>query len=158
MNVKTDNTGAIALYEGCGLLQTFRTWPMRLDWSRIDGVSPATIHHVEAERDEALTTTFGLVTGQLEDARSRGRIVVASEDAVAIFDPDFPGAYPFRAKDGTTALALLAALHAFAKHDFIQVVVEGQPTVRDALVEAGAVVRFEIVHMSAPLGRRSVVN
>ena len=75
----------------------------------------------------------------------------ASDGAVAIFDPTFPGAYPFRAKSGADALALLAALRAFAQHDYIQVVVEGEPEVRDALVEAGGVVRFEIVHLEAPL-------
>lgn len=151
LNVKTDNTAAIALYEGQGLRQTFRSWPMRLEWAMLDGVVPATTRPVIEDDDARLTSTFDLVPGQLADARAKGRVAVASDKAVTIFDPDFPGAYPFRAKDGAAALAFLAALRAFAKHDFIQVVVEGQPFVRDALVEAGANVRFEIVHMSAPL-------
>ena len=73
--------------------------------------------------------------------------------AAAVFDPTFPGAYPFRAKTIDDATSLLHALrpHARPNDDIINVVTEDQEALADALIAIGATVRIETMHMRGPL-------
>ena len=66
-----------------------------------------------------------------------------------VFDPAFPGAYPFRAARPELAFALLRAIRPYARPSdlHVKVVSEGQPAIADALIAAGARVVHDIVHM-----------
>lgn len=164
LNVKPDNAPAIALYERCGLAKAYRTHALRIDWARVDGrAGPGAEPQpecIQAADDAAVEAATGLVPGLLADARARGgRVLTAlrADDgrivAATIFDPAFPGAYPFKANDAAFALPLLRAIrpHARAEHAFVNVVVEDQPAVAAALLAAGAALRLEIVHMKGEI-------
>jgi GNAT superfamily N-acetyltransferase len=167
LNVKPDNAAAIALYERCGLAKAYRTHALRIAWSAVgdvaeaDGLGAAAI---EPDDDAEVEAATDIVPGLLADARARGgRALVALRSgdgrivAAAIFDPAFPGAYPFKANEPAFALPLLRALrpHARAEHAFVNVVVEARPDVAAALLAAGATVRLETVHMRGDLSAAS---
>jgi hypothetical protein len=98
-----------------------------------------------------------LLRGQLAASRKMdGRVLVGLFDdetvlGATVFDPMFPGAYPFRVSRPDLALVLLDALRPYARKadTVVNIVVEGQPDVADALVAAGATVRLDCVHMSS---------
>ncbi len=78
---------------------------------------------------------------------------------LASFDPAFPGAFPFSAADLRTAAALLAALEphrqtfsdgSWREHS-LQLVIERNEALADAMVERGAEPVFRILHLSGPL-------
>ena len=77
-----------------------------------------------------------------------GRIVGAT-----IFDPSFPGAYPFRAARPELALVLLRAIRPSARPGdaFVRVVCEGQADVANALLAAGATQKMDSLHMRGAL-------
>lgn len=159
LNVFPDNAAAIALYESFGLSKAWRSRVLRFDWSLLDRrpaafaarvIEPDDDAHVEHER--------GILPGQVADGRAKGRVLYMIErdeqvTAAAIFDPTFPGAYPFRAKTLEDAISLLHALrpHAREADDHIAVVTEDQEALADALIELGATVRVETMHMRGPL-------
>ena len=72
---------------------------------------------------------------------------------VALFAPKIPRAFPFRANSPTDAFALLRAmkLHALPEDETVNVTIEGQPNLTEALLSAGATLRDELVHMRASL-------
>jgi len=164
LNVKRENTAAIALYEALGMARAFESKALRLEWARLQDVpnvpsTRTTTRSIEPADDARVETALGLMKGQLAMGRHAGdRVLLAlfdGEDVVAgtIFDPAFPGAYPFRAARPDVAFALLRALRAHARptDSFIKVVCEGQPAIADALIAAGATVVHDIVHMKAAL-------
>jgi ribosomal protein S18 acetylase RimI-like enzyme len=167
LNVKRENTAAIALYERLGMTRAFDSKALRLEWARVQDVqnTRTTTRSIEPEDDARVETALGLMKGQLAMARRAGdRVLLAlfdGEDVVAgaVFDPAFPGAYPFRAARPDLAFALLRALepHARPNASFIKVVCEGQPAIADALIAAGATVVHDIVHMKAALPALSAI-
>jgi hypothetical protein len=72
---------------------------------------------------------------------------------VAGFDPSFPGSPLVRVVDPDVARPLLEALvpHAPAGDEVLRVYVEGQPGVRDALVDAGGEVVMRVLRLEGHL-------
>ncbi len=169
LNVKRENTAAIALYEAVGMTRAFDSKALRLDWARAEAAAGApadnvqntriTARSIEPEDDARVETALALMKGQLAMARRAGeRVLLAlfeGDDVVAgtVFDPAFPGAYPFRAARPDLAFALLRAVkpHARPTHSYVKVVCEGQPAIADALIAVGATVVHDIVHMKGAL-------
>lgn len=160
LNVKPENATARRLYEAVGMAPRHESVAVRADWG-IRGrlpASDATTRVVVPAEDAAVEASAGLLAGQLADGRARGRIPVAAwsgADVVgaALFDPAFPGAFPFRARTPAVAGALLRALHGHRRpeHDSVQVVVEGDAALADALLAAGGSARMRILHYAGAL-------
>jgi ribosomal protein S18 acetylase RimI-like enzyme len=164
LNVKRENTAAIALYEALGMARAFDSKALHLDWANADAAS-RNVHNtrvlarpIEAEDDRRVETAMGLVTGQLATSRGRSeRVLVGLFEGetvagVAVFDAAFPSAYPFRASCPEHAFLLLRAVRSHAPSDaHIRVVSEGQPAIAEALIAAGASVVHDIVHMKGAL-------
>ncbi len=163
LNVKPDNTSAIALYERFGLTRAFETRALRVAWSLVgpktDLDAAVTARTVTPGDDARMEPAMKLLPGQLDvSRRMKGRVLMGLFEgdtpvAVTVFDPNFPGAYPFRAARPELAFALLRAIrgHARPTDDLVNVVVEGEPAVADALLAGGATIKLDIVHMKGPL-------
>jgi hypothetical protein len=68
------------------------------------------------------------------------------------FSPDFPGAYPFCALDAAAARALLFDAEQRVPHaPHYGLVVEGNEPLVQALLGAGATLRFRMLQMEGPL-------
>ena len=160
LNVKPDNEGAIALYQGLGMAPEHLATALRFDWSLAAALprSPDVIVSPLLPGDDAaVECTFGLSPGQLAHARTLGgRVILAVTDrargelfaGVAVFDPAFPGAFPFRVSRPELAADLLAALqpHALPSLPYMHVVARDAALTR-LLLDRGARVRFEMVHL-----------
>jgi ribosomal protein S18 acetylase RimI-like enzyme len=159
LNVKPDNVAAIGLYEKLGMRKAHRSLALRLPWRATDGVTPIATRPVEPSDDAALERLGDLDAGLIDAQRRRGgRLAVGCVDGagqwsgLAVFDPAFPGAYPFFVVRAEDALPLLAALRPHAlPGDHLNVVVEHRPDVARAIVDAGAAVRLEIDSMHGQL-------
>lgn len=166
LNVKRENTAAIALYEALGMAAAFGSKALDLDWASVDAVAQDDVQNthvtsrlLEPDDDAQVETTLGLVRGILAMSRDRGgRVLMGLFDGDAVvagtvFDPAFPGAYPFRAARPELAFALLRAIRSHARPAdlHLKVVCEGQPAIAEALLAAGARVVHDIVHMKGAL-------
>lgn len=162
LNVRHDNTAAIALYEQMGMKAMFPTRALRVRWAIVDAAKKVQNAHIRArviapEEDARVEPPMRLLRGQLDVGRNqRGRVVLGlfDDDVVlgaAVFDPSFPGAYPFRVARPELAFVLLEALRPYARaeDELLNVVVEDQPEVADVLVAAGATVKLDTLHMSS---------
>ncbi|MDB4945367.1 MAG: Acetyltransferase, family protein [Labilithrix sp.] len=166
LNVKPDNTAAIALYEKVGMTSRYTSRALEIAWEHVqDAPTPASgdgvrARPIEPEDDRALERELRLLDGQLAEARKNaGRVLHMLERATGeplgatIFNPDFPGAYPFRVAHCEHAPLLLRALMPFRRphHGSLNVVTENQADVADHLVGLGARVKLDIVHMKGAL-------
>ena len=163
LNVKRDNAPAIALYRSLGMTAEYDTWVVRVDASvaqRLPAPGP-TIRAREAgaDDDERLARRFELASGVLGQHRRKPscRVIAVERNGepvgLAPFDPAYPGCFPFRSFDAAAARAAIEALapHLPSGADELQLVVERDRAVAEALLAAGARLRFEIVHMEGPL-------
>jgi GNAT superfamily N-acetyltransferase len=167
LNVKVDNAPAIRLYERFGLARAYRSTALALAWERVlalprDGARCSS-HVVEAHEDAHLEATFSVLAGRLADFRAKERVVLvlvdeASRAAVglAVFDPAFPGAFPFTVHRPTLARALFEAMrpHARPADTAVKLVVEKDDALTETLVRAGAEVRFAMHHMEGAIPPR----
>jgi hypothetical protein len=103
-----------------------------------------------------------VLAGRLRIIRARGnRVIVQLRNpggapvGLACFDPAFPGAFPFAAARPGLAAPLLRAIapHARPGDTSLQVVVERDDALVDALRAAGAEIRMRLVHYIGPLPR-----
>ncbi len=173
LNVQPDNAAAVQLYARHGLVPAYHAYALRFPWSAVAPPWPEAPEIASAEvatfplqpaEDAAVETRFGLPHGQLASRRSQpGRLLFrlgradASEGpvlGVAMFDPMFPGAFPFRVASSALAFPLLAALQTYAspEFDFMQVVVEDDEPLAEELVARGAEVRFRMLHLRGRVG------
>jgi ribosomal protein S18 acetylase RimI-like enzyme len=155
LNVKADNAPAIRLYEGLAMAVEHRSTALRLAWSDIGRMrgAPAVASIADPSDDDDLERAFGLLSGRLAMSRQRRVIMQLRDDAcapvgVACFDPSFPGAYPFCVARPPLAVTLLEALrdHARPGDTQVQIVVEDDDVLVDALVASGAGVRMRLLH------------
>jgi len=164
LNVKPENVAAITLYESLGLRRAFASKALRIAWSIVEAKAaelPEGVHArlVDAGEEARIEQEAGLIPGQLVRARAldgRVLLVVERDGAVAgagVFDPGFPGVYPFRVSRPELGLPLLAAArpHARPSGAIVNFVVEGQPEIAEAMLAAGAELRLDIVHMKGAL-------
>lgn len=170
LNVKVENTVAIALYASVGMAKLYESTPMRLGWDTLahlpGGEEGITARAIEPHEDAALEAAFGMPIGSITICRARvGWVLLRLVDAArpeearlgfACFNPSFPGSFPFRVARPTLVRPLLEAIrpHARPEDTFTQVVVENDPATKRALVEAGASVRMEIMNMEGPIPER----
>ncbi len=161
LNVKPDNAPAHALYRRLGFVTEYASTALRFDWDLARRLGPVEgrAFAVTPEHDASVEAGAGLSKGLLAAQRALpARVLFAVEvdgevRGAACFNPGFPGAFPFRAQSPGLVRALLEALEPFALPEppYMQVVVEGQPALRAALVDAGATVRMDFLHLSGEL-------
>ena len=161
LNTLLTNAAAIALYESYGFRRSYLSKNVLFPWSLLDGRPPEVdmVRTIEPGDDGRVERATNILPGLLADARTkRDRALYMVEDeagiqAAAVFDPSFPGAFPFRATRPAAAFALLLALrpHARPRDESLSVVVEDQPAIADALIARGGTLRLETMHMRAPL-------
>jgi GNAT superfamily N-acetyltransferase len=171
LNVKPDNAAAIRLYEGVGMHEAYRSVALRFPWSLIHELTlpdrPVRTCPIDPAEDAAIEQAFHMPRGQLAVRRAHGRVVLrrlhdpAAPTSLglgfAAFDPDFPGAFPFRVSAPYLAQPLLDGLRAHARPDipFIQLVVEDDDHLATLFVEHGAEVRIELAHYKGHVPART---
>lgn len=161
LNVKIDNAAAIRLYERCGLSAGNPAWAIEGAWSiRANLPAPNFATRVDDRAEAHELKALGLLPAMITALGARGRVLVGLRDpdgtlvAFAAFDPLYPGAYPFVARDVGLARALLDALypHRDARHgELVRVALESDRRLADALVAAGGRLLFALVRMHGPL-------
>ncbi len=163
LNVKPDNVPALALYEGMGMARQFTSVAMRMGWDIIGRLptpsSAVAVLPLQPPEDPDVERALALPRGLLERNRARpgARLLVARDGELivgaAVFRPEFPGAYPFRARDGGVASALMAAMrpHAIPTKTFMQLVLEDSPGLEEIFGRAGASRHLEIVQLRGPV-------
>jgi GNAT superfamily N-acetyltransferase len=161
LNVKPDNQAAIGLYRRFGMAPAYRSTMLRLPRSAPAAAPVADLAFapITPDDDVAVEDATGLLRGQLASARAKpGRMLLQLRHrgaiaGAAVFDPSFPGAFPFRVLDpahGPAAFEMLRAM-APAGAPHVQVGVEDHDALRDILLAAGAQVHLEILHMRGSL-------
>lgn len=166
LNVKAANVRARQLYRKLGMSDRYTSSVLRLSWTAIPALPEEAslgAYDSPVSDDRDLEQRFDFLPGTL-GTRRRGPdtvVVSAANDAepkrqlgVAVFDPNLPGAFPFRADSPATARALLELLeqHRRPEHTEVQLVIEGDPLLHAALAEAGARHLFDVVHMQGEIG------
>lgn len=161
LNVKPDNAAAIGLYERCGLRAAYHSWMMRLPTEVALPPVPAGVTAVPSpsEDDAVIEPMFQLLRGQLASARARPtRQVVQLRRGdqpvgIGVFSAAIPGSFPFRLLDPALAGAFLAHLRTLAPPDarFVQVGIERDTALRDAVLALGGYLGLEIMHMRGTL-------
>jgi GNAT superfamily N-acetyltransferase len=159
LNVKVENGAAKALYEALGLAFSYASCVLRLEWSRALALPAASLNAFEPKEgdDAALEEAFKLPDGLLRERRKLGRVLLAVSDpapaGLAVFDPAFPGAFPFQARSLSVAGTLLRAMHETRRREdpLVNLVVERDARLIDALIEAGAEPRIRLEHWRGPL-------
>lgn len=160
LNVKPDNTAAVALYESLGMEILHMCASVRFEWTLLDVLpQPSGMLSVvdpSAEQQRALESTYGLPMGQLATAESRADVHVRAVQGdalqgVALFDTQHRGAFPFRADSIDAAMSLLHGLRSLAAASAMAIVVEADDALDRVMVDAGARVHFRFAHMRGPL-------
>jgi hypothetical protein len=167
--VEPHNTSAIELYLAHGFERRSTAAVLRVRFDAAPGWADAGERHAlpldAASLDEAMAERqLGLLTGQIKLLRDQGRALFVAFDreelvGFAAFDPRFPGAFPFRARDLGASRVLVEALHERARpEDFpddwrrhgVQIVIEGNEALADALRAHGAELALRTLAMEAP--------
>lgn len=167
LNVKADNAPAIRLYERLGMRMLHRSVAVRFAWADVARLptEPGVViaYPVLAADVAKIEAALGILGGRLEMTRSRGRGITLqlldkhlAPVGVACFDPAFPGAFPFCVARPTLAAPLLGALapHARQGDPALQLVIEHDDALADALLAAGGEERMRLLHLAGPLPRR----
>ena len=156
VNVKAENVAAIQLAEKLGMQAEHRSTIVQLAWSCVSHLTAGVIA-AAPEDDDDLERTFALPSGRIAMARRPGRVVLQLRDAdlsvlgFAVFDRELPGATLFRVVRPALAMPLLAALRPYARHDYLQIVVENHDALAQALLAAGGATRLRLLHYAGPL-------
>ncbi|HEX3694061.1 MAG TPA: GNAT family N-acetyltransferase [Polyangia bacterium] len=161
LNVKPDNVAAIALYTSLGLKAKYLAKSFRLPWAAFEAMPSlgAVVNLLAPDRDAAVEDFFSLPRGQLTESRRIGRTLFEAVTAdggailgLAVFNPSFPGAFPFRVVDPRAARDLLAAMRRMVpKDDNVNLVAEDDEPLATTLLQVGALCKMEIVHMEGAL-------
>jgi ribosomal protein S18 acetylase RimI-like enzyme len=168
LNVMPSNAPAVALYRSCGLEIVYTSRAMRIDMGTTlppsDESADFAVGLIEPADDAELEEQFGLIGGQLASAREKkagGReldllVFTAAGRSIglAVFDPRFPGAFPFRLERPDLLPRILAYVRRRAppRAHWIQLVVEDDDVLYQRLLELGANTALEFVHMRGMLG------
>ncbi|MBK9753402.1 MAG: GNAT family N-acetyltransferase [Nannocystis sp.] len=166
LNVEPDNTAAVRLYHGVGLRTVHRAAALRFAWDLVDALPGAdlslTTCPIDPAEDAAIEAAFDLPPGQLATQRAQRRVMLRLRDPAdpgdpglgfACFNPDFPGAYPFRVAHLTHARPLLTALrpHALPEPLYMQLVAEADEPLHNQLIALGATLRLELLYLRGDL-------
>ena len=163
LNVKPDNASALRLYEGLGMTVQFASVAMRMGWEIVDALPvPGPMLRVEPLEstddvtvERALEIPGGLLAQHRRRAHARLLVAYDGEEIVggAVFRPNFPGAYPYRAKSLAVTRGLLEAMRPYAlpSKTFMQLVIEDAADLAAGLERAGARRHLEILQLAGPL-------
>ncbi len=167
LNVKPDNVPARALYDALGFQLAYRSLALKLPWTALTTwVGPQTpegstvqVRQVEPSEDADFESSQGLLVGQLANARTLADRVILGlrlndqPEGVLVFNPHYPGCFPFRLSDAALLPVMLSELehHKRGEHSSVQLVIEGQPALSEALLANGAEVRLEILSLRGAL-------
>lgn len=163
LNVAPSNEPALRLYRGLGMRTAYRSTALRFDWDLLARLPEAYKMSlgtclIDPVDDAAIEAAFALPDGQLADLRARpGQLLLRLDDpdhalGFAAFDPQFPGAFPFRVARPALAGPLLRALQQHALPDsFMQLVIEDDEPLSARLLAAGARLRLELLHLRGEL-------
>lgn len=161
LNVKADNVAARTLYEKLGMRTRYASKALRLPWKMAKSLPEgrAAVGDLGADRDELIEDVFDLPRGQLASARALGRVLLEAKAfhdsetiGLSVFDPKFPGAFPFRVKTVDALTPLLEAMRSVVPHDeYVNLVAEDDEDLARLLTGAGASVRDHILHMVGAL-------
>lgn len=166
LNVDPQNEGALALYRRLGLRVLYEATLLRLDRGALAAISAAGDQEsivLLPARDSVVEGVFRLPRGQLKHARGLGRLLLECPslsgdrcDGVAVFDPHFPRAFPFRVTGREAVAGLLRGIGPQLPSDpddqpHLGVVVEDDVALRDMLLGLGATGRHEILHLHGRL-------
>ncbi len=157
LNVKPQNTAAVALYTSLGFRREYGSTSLKVEWpvlERLPVSAAVSLRVIEPEDDAAVEQVFALPAGQLAGARSPQRVLLQLVNAadvpvgLAVFSPAYPGAFPFRVKDLQYTRALLEGLqvNSLPGATYTGVVVENDDALARQLRDAGAVVRMAFDH------------
>jgi GNAT superfamily N-acetyltransferase len=162
LNVKQDNGAAIRLYEKCGLAIEQEGWALRTSWSQLASMpeprGAVTVHAPHADDDPVLASRFDETVERIRALRDRPGVVIlsvreaAAPAAFAAFDPSFPGVYPIRVARPDLARPLFDGLRAHAREDRVQVFVEGDRALAEAMQGRGARVHIAMFRMGGSPG------
>jgi GNAT superfamily N-acetyltransferase len=163
LNVLTDNVAAIALYRAQGLHAIHRSHVLRLgaEIPRAPLPEALDLRPIRPEREGIVENALGLLPGQLANSRARGgRSLLELLDGprtvgVAVFNPVFPGAFPFRVVAPHYGPALAQGLRPLCPPGsaYLQVVIENDDASCEALLQLGARRHRELLHMRGALAR-----
>jgi ribosomal protein S18 acetylase RimI-like enzyme len=161
LNVKPDNRAALALYDRMGMHTKYSAKSLRLPWAASNSlpVGNAVVRALTSDRDAALEDLLDLPCGQLAAARGLGRILLEAISSngkrsvgLAVFDPKFPGAFPFRVKEIDAVTPLLTAMRQHVPTDeHVTLVAEDDARLAELLESVGASLRHETLHMEGAL-------
>jgi GNAT superfamily N-acetyltransferase len=163
LNVKPDNLPAVRLYESFGMREQHASSVVRIDWAdalRMPFDARLAGRGVDPEEDGDIERDLRLPDGKLLRLREMtGQLLVQLVDAqgrrfgFARFDPEFPGAFPFRVTSSRHAGDLLRALHVHRSPqlDWVQLVIEDGADTTQALLAAGARPVFDILHLEGDI-------
>jgi ribosomal protein S18 acetylase RimI-like enzyme len=161
LNVKPDNLAALALYERMGMRLKYSSRSLRLSWSALPALpkGEAAVRTLTEDRDATFEALFALPAGQLASARSLGRSLLEAIAAptlaplgVAVFDPNFPGAFPFRVTEIQAVRPLLEAMRQQVPSDaYVNLVAEDDDRLVALLENVGASLSHEILHLQGAL-------
>ncbi|MDC0668865.1 GNAT family N-acetyltransferase [Nannocystis radixulma] len=166
LNVKPGNLPAVRLYERLGMREAYRSTALRFLWPQTEALKlPARglqTRTIDPDEDAAIEAAFTLPKGQLAVGRAAGRVLVRLADPAdpavlglgfASFNPEFPGAFPFRLADPDYAAPLLAGLRPHARPGVANmgIVAEADPGLTARMVAIGATVHMEFSHYSGPV-------
>lgn len=163
LNVKPGNVAAVRLYEKMGMSLQHASVAMRMQWDIIDRLpepgASLWVGPLLPGDDAAAQRELALPEGLLAQQRPRtGAHLLLARDSempvgAAVFRPEFPGAYPFRARTAAVARALLEHMRPNADRSkaFMQLVLEDSADLARALERAGAVRHLEFVHFRGPV-------
>jgi len=173
--VVPDNTAALALYRSLGLEIVRPSIALRLSFDAAETLPARASIRTEqvassGSSDAGIEAALGLLSGQLAMLRAQGRAIFVAYDGdapvgLAPFDPAFPGAFPFRARDASTVRALCAEMRAVARPELhaegwrklgVQIVIEADEALVGVLVAAGAEVSLHTVLMEGELGGQDI--
>jgi hypothetical protein len=134
---------------------------IRVPWTSVGSLPtvPIAVRILPPARDAAVEGQFALPRRQLASARGIGRLLLeATADGtgpslgLAVLAPAFPGAFPFRVVDSHVIRPLLEAMHAHVPEStHVNLVVDDDERVVKLLVDAGAEVRGEFLHLVGAL-------
>lgn len=162
LNVKPENTAAIALYRSLGFKQAYASAAMRMGWDiveRLPSIRGCTATAVAAAEIPELEEQLAIQRGLLAPLVPRAdRVVLVLRDGkevvgLAAFDPTFPGCFPFRAHLPAHARVLLETLapHADPRFSDVQLVFEDSPHLVEAFTAAGANLVLSFVHLKGSI-------
>ncbi len=144
-----------------GLRAKYSAKSLRLPWAAMKDLPAgnAVARDLTPDRDAAIEELFDLPRGQIATARGLGRVLLeatagAGGESVglAVFEPKFPGAFPFRVKALDAVAALLTAMRQHVPTDeHVLLVAEDDARLSKLLESVGASLRLEIVHMAGAL-------